>query len=528
MVATPSITPNGGSSNTAVNVTLSSTTAGASIYYTTNGNPPTTGSSLYTAQFTLNASATVRAFAVKFGMTDSAVASATFTINTTLQVTIDTTPPVRSNGAPSGVLAAGTTIAALSLSTDENATCAYSTSDVAYTSMTVFSSTGGLSHSTNVIGLTNGSSYTYYIRCRDALNNVNLNSFPISFSVATLSSGSAGWYQNAWHYRKAVTIDHTRVAGTLTSFPVLISLVDADLQAQALSTGNDILFTAADGITKLNHELERYDPATGTLVAWVNVPSLSSSTDTKLYVYFGNAGAANQASPAAVWDGDFKGVWHLKENPAAGAPQIKDSTINGNHGTAYGSMTPSDQGPGMIGGGLTFDGKTNFINVPDSATLDSAPAVTLSTWIRTTSTGTTVNVVNKAYPCVTSGFVIWLNQKGTANGLPSFSVGNSSSVEANGANIADGAWHYLTASNDAATSNVYVDGVLAASAPRSGYLNTSMPLRMGYGTCGNYLAGSLDEVRVSGSVRSPAWIATEFSNQSAPQAFAAPGTLEAQ
>ena len=43
VVATPVITPNGGSSNTPANVTLFSSTAGASIYYTTNGNPPTIG-----------------------------------------------------------------------------------------------------------------------------------------------------------------------------------------------------------------------------------------------------------------------------------------------------------------------------------------------------------------------------------------------------------------------------------------------------------------------------------------------------
>ena len=58
-------------------------------------------------------------------------------------ITASATPPVRSNGAPTGTLASGTTTATLSLSTNENATCAYSTSDVAYTSMTAFSSTEG-------------------------------------------------------------------------------------------------------------------------------------------------------------------------------------------------------------------------------------------------------------------------------------------------------------------------------------------------------------------------------------------------
>ena len=79
--ATPTITPNGGSFTGSQVVTLATTTPGATIYYTTDGSTPTTGSTSYTATgpFTLNASATVRAFAVATGHLDSAAASATFT-----------------------------------------------------------------------------------------------------------------------------------------------------------------------------------------------------------------------------------------------------------------------------------------------------------------------------------------------------------------------------------------------------------------------------------------------------------------
>ena len=81
VVATPTISPNGGSFPGPVQVTLACATAGATIYYTTNGTTPTTGSALYSAPFTLAASATVKAMGVKFGLTDfSAGASATFTV----------------------------------------------------------------------------------------------------------------------------------------------------------------------------------------------------------------------------------------------------------------------------------------------------------------------------------------------------------------------------------------------------------------------------------------------------------------
>jgi peptidoglycan/xylan/chitin deacetylase (PgdA/CDA1 family) len=77
--ATPVITPNGGSFSGSVQVSLSTTTAGASIYYTTNGATPTTGSTKYTGLFTLNNTTTVKAIAVATGYSNSADASAVFT-----------------------------------------------------------------------------------------------------------------------------------------------------------------------------------------------------------------------------------------------------------------------------------------------------------------------------------------------------------------------------------------------------------------------------------------------------------------
>ena len=102
----------------------------------------------------------------------------------------DTTSPARSSGSPSGQLAAGTTQATLSLTTDENATCRYSTTaGTAYSAMTAFSITGNLNHSHNVSGLTNGSSYNYYVRCQDTAGNANTTDFSISFSVASGGGG---------------------------------------------------------------------------------------------------------------------------------------------------------------------------------------------------------------------------------------------------------------------------------------------------------------------------------------------------
>lgn len=85
-VSTPTITPNGGNFVNSQEVTLACSTDGATIYYTTNGETPTTSSTEYTEAFTINATCTVKAIAAKNGMTTSEVASAEFTKVTPMTV----------------------------------------------------------------------------------------------------------------------------------------------------------------------------------------------------------------------------------------------------------------------------------------------------------------------------------------------------------------------------------------------------------------------------------------------------------
>ena len=147
-------------------------------------------------------------------------------------------------------------------------------------------------------------------------------------STANSAPTIAGWYNASWLYRKQITIDHTKVSGgaNLTDFPVLINLgTDANLAASALANGNDILFTSADGTTKLSHEIQTFVSATGALMAWVKVPTLSASVDTPLYIYYGNAAAANQQNASGVWSNGYAGVWHLDGNAS-------DTSGNANNG----------------------------------------------------------------------------------------------------------------------------------------------------------------------------------------------------
>ena len=82
-VATPTFSPAGGTYTSAQNVIISTTTADATIRYTTNGSEPTSSSTAYSSPFSVSSTTTIKAKGFKDGWTPSATASATYTIEPT-------------------------------------------------------------------------------------------------------------------------------------------------------------------------------------------------------------------------------------------------------------------------------------------------------------------------------------------------------------------------------------------------------------------------------------------------------------
>lgn len=89
--ATPTFSPAPGNYTSPQTVTISDTTTGAAIHYTTDGSTPTTSSPTFTSPIPVNSTETIKAIAVATGFSNSAVATATYTFNPDFQVSVNPT-----------------------------------------------------------------------------------------------------------------------------------------------------------------------------------------------------------------------------------------------------------------------------------------------------------------------------------------------------------------------------------------------------------------------------------------------------
>jgi len=137
------------------------------------------------------------------------------------------------------------------------------------------------------------------------------------------------WLSN-WKKRVKLSIDNGDIGSTLTDFPILIYLsASSGINSEDISfvfdelQSNDnrkkIAVTKDDGITQCYVEIERWDHALEKAWLHVKVPSISSSVDTDLYLYYDSTHADNTTyvgdtgSRTEVWNSDYKAVWHLNE-----------------------------------------------------------------------------------------------------------------------------------------------------------------------------------------------------------------------
>ena len=231
--ATPAFSPAAGTYTSAQSVTISDATAGATIYYTTDGSTPTTASSKYTAAIAVASTETIKAIAAAAGYSSSTVASATYTINIPIAAAPTFSPAAGTYTAAQSVTIADATAGATIYYTTNGATP--TTASTKYTSAITVSATETI----EAIAVATG----------DANSAVATATYTISIPTAATPafSPAAGTYTTA----QSVTIADTTPGATIyyttdgstptassTKYTTAIAVASTEtIEAIAIATG---------------------------------------------------------------------------------------------------------------------------------------------------------------------------------------------------------------------------------------------------------------------------------------------------
>lgn len=338
-----------------------------------------------------------------------------------------------------------------------------------------------------------------------------------------------------YSYTLPLTIDHTKVAGELTHFPVLISATIATLKTAANgghvqnSSGYDIQFFADSALfNPLTYEVESWDATTGAIVAWVRIPALSALADTVIYLAYGDSSiTTSRANASGVWAG-YRAVYHFG---SASSLSLADSTGNANtlsnHSTAIAST-------GKVGGAVSLNGTTQYLTATSAASLNfGAEDLSYSLWLKSSgsSLSTTAVLVSKR----SSGDIGYHSRIGSSSDSnPDKAIsflGDSGGLTEDqdfSTDVVDTQWHHLVFQRSGTLVKIFVDGVqvVSATTTRTGSLSNSQDLTIGrFPTSGiQFWPGQLDEVRIYAGAISASWIATEYANQNSPSTFVTVGS----
>ena len=194
------------------------------------------------------------------------------------------------------------------------------------------------------------------------------------------------------------------------------------------------------------------------------------------------------------------GLWHFNE----GAGDIaNDSSGNDNHGTVYSASWVDGQSG--FGKALKFDGVNNYVEVPDSASLDITGAITIECWVKRDraayqtliSKWSAVDSQRSYLVALTADNNVrfWITSGGTWGTLKELTSSGTVGME----------WTHIAATYDGNKMIIYIDSVedlsqvtttvpiFAGAAPLMFGVH---PAYMTHGWVPGYFKGILDEVRI--------------------------------
>ena len=311
-------------------------------------------------------------------------------------------------------------------------------------------------------------------------------------------------------------IDEVALFGTQLEGAAIAAIAGAAPQHYEVDAGAALTVTADAGVLANDHDADG-EALTATLdTGPANATAFSLAPDGS-FTYTSTTGfVGTDTFTYTATDGimtSTSGTVAITVLPALGNRVITDSTGNGHDGRTAGTMTSGDQVAGKIGGALDLDGSDDRVVVSN---LDVAgDQLTLSAWVDPDTIGTDPVVLAKAVG-VAGADVQWrlllddtaATSANVAGGVRT-SGGLVNAVDPGTTGVADG-WVHVVLRYDGSQLVLFVDGTAVATAAHSGALQPDPTVDTGIGAAtdgGRPFDGRIDEVRVSDTARSDAWIA---------------------
>ena len=320
------------------------------------------------------------------------------------------------------------------------------------------------------------------------------------------STASASWWNVNWKYRREITI--TNVNGTLTDYQILVELNSSNFNfSHAQENGSDIRFVASDDETLLNHWIEVWNSSNHSAKIWVNVSEITEGT--KIFMYYGNENASDASNVNATFIRVIEGVvgaWHFNEGSGTIA---HDTSGEENDGTIYGANWTD----GKFGKTLEFDGVDDYVEVPDSASLNLAnKSFSWSVWLKRDEMDKNQLVIGQGTGEINKGLIIGFR----SNNKFTFAFwGNDLNTPDAYTDTTN--WHFWAGTYDAATNSrkIYRDGILVANDTASEDYQGSGVIGIGGGGTvwsTNYFNGTIDEVCIYNRTLSEEEISDLYNN----------------
>jgi len=172
---------------------------------------------------------------------------------------------------------------------------------------------------------------------------------------------------------------------------------------------------------------------------------------------------------------DLVGLWHFDEGSEA--TTVVDSSGNDNTGDIY-DATPGEVG--KFGNALSFDGVNDYVEVPNSASLNPTSHITVEAWFNAVAGTLTTQktLVQKPFTSHIAPhyqYTLLLLDTTTKPKVAAFSitVGSMSYwVIAKDLSYGYGTWHHLAGTYNGTTITLYLDGTAVASESVSGTIST--------------------------------------------------------